>query len=108
MAPNDVTLDNAQQVAERMYPQKVVSKFKFRLGDTVRITIYKHIFVKGYIQNWTREVYTVTERHGSNPPTYTIIDLAGEEIKGRFYEQELQKVVRTDDDEYIVEKVLKT
>jgi Integrase core domain/Chromo (CHRromatin Organisation MOdifier) domain len=108
MTPNDVTSDNAQQVAERMYPQKVKPKFKFHLGDNVRITIYKHIFVKGYTQNWTNEVYTVTERHESNPPTYTIRDLADEEIKGRFYEQELQKVVRTEEDEYIVEKVLKT
>jgi Integrase core domain/Chromo (CHRromatin Organisation MOdifier) domain len=108
MAPNDVTSDNAQQVAERMYPLKVVPKFKFQLGDTVRITIYKHVFVKGYIQNWTNEVYTISERHESNPPTYTITDLVGEEIKGRFYEQELQMVVKTEEDEYIVEKVLKT
>ena len=43
-APNDVTSDNAQQVAKRMYPQKEVPKFKFHLGDIVRITIYKHIF----------------------------------------------------------------
>ena len=64
--------------------------------------------MKGYIQNWTEEVYTVSERHASNPPTYSILDLAGEEIKGRFYEQELQKVDKSPEDEYIVEKVLKT
>ena len=29
-------------------------------------------------------------------------DLLGEEIKGRFYEQELQKVIKEDSDEYIV------
>jgi hypothetical protein len=108
MAPNDVTPENAREVAERMYPPKVVPKFKFQLGDTVRITIYKHIFVKGYIQNWSEEVYTISERHVSNPPTYSIKDLAGEEIKGRFYEQELQSVVKSREDEYIVEKVLKT
>ena len=108
MTPNDVTPDNAQQVAERMYPLKVIPRFKFQLGDTVRITIYKHVFVKGYMQNWTEEVYTITERHESNPPTYSITDLAGEIIKGRFYEQELQKVFKSEEDEYIVEKVLKT
>jgi hypothetical protein len=108
MAPNDVTSENAQQVAERMYPLKVKPTFKFQLGDTVRITIYKHVFVKGYIQNWTHELYTISERHESNPPTYTIRDLAGESIKGKFYEQELQRVVKQEEDEYIVEKVLKT
>lgn len=107
-APNDVTADNEQEIAERMYPPKVVPKYKFQLGDTVRIAVYKHVFVKGYIQNWTEEVYTISERHVSAPPTYSIKDLAGEVIKGRFYEPELQIVVKTREDEYIVEKVLKT
>ena len=34
-------------------------------------------------------------------------DLADEPIKGKFYEQELQKIVKTDD-VYGIEKVLKT
>jgi hypothetical protein len=108
MSPNDVTADNAQQVAERMYPLKEVPKWKFQMGDTVRITVYKNVFVKGYIQNWTDELYSVAQRYVSIPVTYGLKDLAGEPIKGRFYEQELQKVVKTEEDEYIVEKVLKT
>jgi transposase InsO family protein len=108
MTPNDVTADNAQQVAERMYPLKEIPQWKFQIGDTVRITVYKNIFMKGYTQNWTDELYTVTERFSSTPPTYGLKDLAGEEIKGRFYEQEIQKVIKTEEDEYIVEKVLKT
>jgi len=108
MTPNEVTADNSQQVAERMYPLKEVPKWKFQLGDTVRITKYKHVFVKGYIQNWTEEVFTISERYASSPVTYGLKDLAGEEIKGRFYEEEIQKVVKTQEDEYIVEKVLKS
>ena len=38
--------------------------------------------------------------------TYGLKDLAGENIKGKFYEQEIQKVI--DDGVYEVEKVLKT
>jgi hypothetical protein len=108
MSPNEVTTDNSQQVAERMYPLKEVPKWKFQLGDTVRITKYKHVFVKGYIQNWTEEVFTVSERYASSPVTYGLNDLSGEEIKGRFYEEEIQKVVKTQEDEYIVQKVLKS
>jgi hypothetical protein len=107
MAPNDVNSDNMRQVAERMFPVKVQPVWKFQLGDTVRISRYKNIFEKGFLQNWTTELYSVVERHVSNPPTYSLKDLLGEEIKGRFYEQELQKVVKTDD-VYIVDKVLKT
>ena len=53
-------------------------------------------------------MYTVVEGQASMPPTYRLKDLSGEEIKGRFYEQEIQKVTKFVDDEYIVEKVLKT
>ena len=35
-------------------------------------------------------------------------DLNGEKIEGSFYEQELQKTNFKKDDEYIIEKVLKT
>jgi hypothetical protein len=108
MTPNQVNSENEQQVAERMYPPKTVPKWKFQLGDTVRITVYKHVFVKGYTQNWTEEIYKICERHVSEPATYSITDLNGERIKGRFYEQELQKVVKSETDEYIVEKVLKS
>jgi len=106
--PNDVNADNEQEIAERMYPRKVKPNWKFNLGDSVRITIYKQVFDKGYTQNWTNEIYTIAERFASDPVTYGIKDLLGEEIKGRFYEQEIQKVIKTVEDEYTVEKVLKT
>jgi hypothetical protein len=87
---------------------KEAPKWKFQLGDNVRITVYKHVFVKGYIQNWTDEIYTIIQRYATAPVTYGIEDLRGEDIKGRFYEQELQKVIKTEEDEYLVQKVLKT
>ena len=108
MAPNEVTVQNAQQVADRMYPLKPEPHWKFQIGDKVRISKYKNIFEKGYTQNWTDEIFVVAIRHNSNPVTYGLTDLLGEEIKGRFYEQEIQKVDKQDSDEYVVEKVLKT
>jgi len=107
MAPNDVTSELSTQIAERMYPPKVLPIWKFQIGDLVRITRYKHVFVKGYIQNWTVEMFVIAVRYSTDPVTYGLKDLTGEEIKGRFYEQELQKVIKTDS-EYIIEKVLKT
>ena len=89
-----------------MFPPKEIPHWKFQLGDTVRITVYKQIFAKGYTQNWTREVYVIAHRYIPTPATYGFKDLLGEEMRGRFYEQELEKVVSSDD--FIVEKVLKT
>jgi hypothetical protein len=66
------------------------------------------VFQKGYIPNWTEEIFTIVDRYPTHPVTYGLADLTGEHISGKFYEQEIQKVTKTDDDVYEVEKVLKT
>ena len=66
------------------------SEPKFKIGDKVRISKYKRkVFDKGYTPNWSEEVYTVDKIQYTNPITYKIKDLRGEEIKGSFYEPEL-------------------
>ena len=107
MAPVDVTPENENEIAKRLYPPKPPLKYKYDVGDRVRIARYKHVFQKGYLPNWTREIFEIVEKHPTYPVTYGIRDLAGESIKGKFYEPELQKVTKTDD-VYEVEKVLKT
>ena len=32
---------------------------KFKIGDVVRISKYKNIFAKGYIPNWSEEVFAI-------------------------------------------------
>ena len=107
MAPIDVVPENADEVAKRLYPPKPPLKYKYDVGERVRIAKYKHVFQKGYLPNWSEEVFEIAEKHPTYPVTYGLKDLAGESIKGKFYEQELQKVTKTDD-VYEVEKVLKT
>ena len=70
-------------------PKKTAPKFS--VGDQVRITKKKGVFDKGYTSNWTRELFVITGVQDTNPPTYKIQDLNGEEVQGTFYEQELQK-----------------
>ena len=64
---------------------------KFKVGDRVRISKYKNIFAKGYIPNWSEEVFVIKKVKNTVPWTYVINDLNGEEITGTFYEKELQK-----------------
>ena len=59
---------------------------KFKVGDIVRISKYKSIFAKGYVPNWSEEVFVITEVKNTKPCTYVISDLKGEEIVGAFYE----------------------
>ena len=77
---------------------------KFKVGDNVRISKYKNIFAKGYTLNWSEEGFAVNKVQNTVPWTYLINDLNGEEIKGSFYEKELQK---TDQKEFRIEKAIK-
>uniref|UniRef100_A0A1I7WGL7 Integrase catalytic domain-containing protein n=1 Tax=Heterorhabditis bacteriophora TaxID=37862 RepID=A0A1I7WGL7_HETBA len=81
---------------------------KFKVGDTVRITKYKAIFDKGYLPNWSTEQFKVSEvhPHEEGPIMYSIKDLADEEIKGKFYEEELT-LYNNVTQEYKIEKVIK-
>ena len=64
---------------------------KFKVNDQVRISKYKNIFAKGYVPNWSEEVFVVNEIKNTVPWTYTINDLNGGKVIGTFYEKELQK-----------------
>ena len=64
---------------------------KFKTGDIVRILKYKNIFAKGYVPNWSEEVFMIKKVKNTVPLTYVISDLKGEEIVGKFLEKELQK-----------------
>ena len=77
---------------------------KFKVGDHVRISKYKSIFAKGYIPNWSDEVFISNKIKNTVPWTHAISDLNGEEINGTFYEKELAK---TNQKEFRIEKVLK-
>ena len=77
---------------------------KFKVGDHVRISKCKSIFAKGYILNWSEEVFVIKKIENTVPWTYVIDDLNGEEITGTFYQKELQKI---DEKEFRMEKVIK-
>ena len=57
---------------------------KFKVGDYVRISKYKNIFAKGYMPNWSEEVFISSKIKNTVPWTYVINDLNGEEINWKF------------------------
>ena len=77
---------------------------QFKDGDHVRISKYKDVFAKGYMSNWSEEVFISSKIKNTVPWTYVINDLNGEKIIGTFYEKELQK---TNQKEFRIEKVIK-
>ena len=107
--PASVNIHNADEVWRTLYdgggPSQI--KFKFKVGDAVRISVATRPFRKGYLPNWTAELFTVSAKLRRYPPVYRLKDYDGEELDGTFYEQELQRVVKTDE-MYQVENVLDT
>ena len=66
---------------------------KFKVGDHVKISKYKHIFAKGYTPNWSEEIFVIKEITNTVPRTYVINDLNGEEIIGTFYEKKCKRQI---------------
>ena len=77
---------------------------KFNVGDKVRISRVKGLFEKGYLPNWSEQVYKIINIKPTTPTTYNLADLNNDIIKGSFYEKELQQ---TDQEVFRIEKVLR-
>ena len=58
---------------------------KLKVGDNVRISKYKNIFVKGYVPNCYEEVFLITKVKNTVPWIYVISDLNREVIVRTFY-----------------------
>ena len=109
MAPSEVNEANEDVVRARLYPLKPKSfNWKYDIGDRVRIAMQRQPFRKGYLGQWSEELFEITSRLPTTPVTYEIRDLAGEPIKGRFYEAEIQKTIKRDDEAFEVDRVIKT
>ena len=79
-----------------MYGKEVAGKStaKFKVDDKVRISKTRRALDKGYLPNWTEEIFTVTEVIDTKPHTYKLEDYGHEKIEGSFYEKEIQRVVK--------------
>ena len=99
--------ENELRVWRNLYPEHLEIhdiKPKFSVGNKVRISEKKKTFEKGYTTRWTEKIFTIVEVKLTSPVKYKIADLNGEEIKGTFYEPELQK---TSQELFRIEKVIK-
>jgi hypothetical protein len=87
-----------------MTPTEASQGSKFTVGDQVRISRIKGIFEKGYLPNWSEELYTVHEVKRTDPITYILKDMNGDIVTGGFYTEELQK---SKQEVFRIEKVLR-
>ena len=98
MQPVQVNQENQEDVWQHLYgevsPPPCYKPPKFRTGDQVRISKFKKVFKKGYSPNWSEEIFTIDGIKRTVPVQYYIRDESDTVLKGSFYEQELQKIVK--------------
>lgn len=106
MKPNEVNWDNQEDVWQLQYHNHHYNtNYNFNIGDRVRISKYSGKFDKGYIPLWSDEIFTISERHLTDPPVYSLKDDNDTVLLGTWYEHELQKV-KKQDDTYKIESIL--
>lgn len=107
MKPVDVNKKNEKKLLSTAYNNiKMVDLTnKFKVGDLVRISKAKHVFEKGFLPNWTTELFKISQIKLTNPVSYLLEDQQGRPIKGAFYRQELQKTQQPE--VFLVEKILR-
>lgn len=104
--PSKVSKSNEKRILlEHFTHPKIFRNHRFKIGDFVRISKYKHVFEKGYTPNWTTEIFKIVKVQITNPVTYKLDDMNNQPVLGGFYEHELQKTKNPDI--FLVEKILR-
>lgn len=108
MKTSDAKLFDARYYKKKfdMLPNKQ-AKYKFDIGDTVRILRSSYPFEREYSEKFTHEYFIVTHRYmNQNVPIYVLSDSLGEPIQGHFYGFELLKIIVEPNKEYKIEKIM--
>ena len=104
MTPASVTMRNASTAREnlkRRYGTKTTRRPRYAVGDLVRISRERNVFAKGFESGWTVELFKISRVSLSRQPhVYHLKDLAGEDIDGVFYEEELSRVRKNLSEDY--------
>ena len=106
--PANVTAADVSDMRDEMSARSEPPKGKddIQVEEKVRISKVKSIFDKGYLPNWTEEIFTVESINRKKKPfMYKLKDYKNEIVEGSFYRHEIQPVTKTDD-VYLVEKIL--
>ncbi|KAH7702704.1 hypothetical protein AAVH_30139 [Aphelenchoides avenae] len=94
MRPIDMTEHNWQPVWHRLYAkcnEHDKEDVRYVPGTTVRIDVAKGPFAKGYLPNFSQEVFKINRVRPGNPTTYALEDQKGEDILGKFYAPNFSK-----------------
>ena len=87
MAPKDVKKSDVPYMIFLQFC-KQIREPKYKIGQQVKKRKIE-TFHRGYRNQFTEEVFTITALQSLNPPTYTAQDANNQLIQAKFYESEL-------------------
>lgn len=95
MTPAEASLpQNKDKVFDNLYPPTIIvpNPPDLEVGQHVRISMARGPFTKEQVNKWSDEIFVIDRILHTVPVTYKLKDLAGEELTGPFYRNELQPV----------------
>lgn len=111
VAPKHVTKVNEADVWAYQYLKPAKTKgakrkpFHLKVNDMVRISHENTVFKRAYNEQFSKEMFKISQRFRMQGiPMYKVKDFSNEEIKGNFYESELQRVNKNEDSLWIIDK----
>jgi len=110
MAPSKVSEEHVSKIWHKVYGNYANSGYtiaKVKNNETIRIPTLKTPWDKGYIPNWTEEVFKINKPVHHLKKVYKVEDETNEKISGVYYPEEIQQINNSKDHFYKVEKILK-
>ena len=94
---------------KRKQRKRLERDYSNKVGDFVLVNTAKKMFEKGVAPKWTHEVFKVIDVDMSSPKlNYKLEDMDGEEVKGMFVSDQLQKVTDPTNQPLMTEKIVKS
>ena len=92
--PIDVHKSNEKQVFNNLYKNRTqLEKSLFSKGDKVRVVLIRSTFDKGYLPNYTKEIFIIHKILYTSPYyRYKVKDKKGNIVRGSYYSKELLKL----------------
>jgi hypothetical protein len=115
LKPSEINKSNEEKIwlniwkhSNKLYQRtKPQTRFRYKVGDLVRIVYLRHPFQRVFHQKWTTEVFKVVKRMKSEYiNVYFLTDLLNEAISGKFYEDEILGVSK-EENLWTVSEILK-
>ena len=108
MSPADVQKKDKNRLWVRLFEnENIYLKSQIPQGAMVWVSNHKTILDKGYMRNWTKEHFTVSQavppRKRTKRRIYNLVDYNDEDVKINWYWEELQEI---SDNQYRIDKVL--